>query len=227
MVNPLTGLALDRVADQFAATTERAVEEVVARRSASIAAAAERMRRDGDGAPPRLLAERAVARRSRQVALTGAVSAAPALVPGAGTAVEVGAALADVALLTASEVELVLLEAALYGRGLDDREGRRLDVLLALGMEAGVVKLRRDGAVDILGEHHTREELGAAGIDRLAARVNRRLGRQVARRLARRHVKIIIGRELPAIGIGLAAGYNLRSTRRVGNAGIQLFEHLS
>jgi uncharacterized protein (DUF697 family) len=146
--------------------------------------------------------------------------------PGVGTVAEVGAAIGDISLLTFTQVELVLLLAHLYGRPLDDHPARRLDVLLALGVEAGAVSLVRGGQVDVLGVRHLPSELSGQAIDRLAARVNRRLAGQVAARLARRRARIVVGRVVPVVGIGLAAGYNLWSTRRTGRSAIQLFEHL-
>jgi hypothetical protein len=223
----LPGMAIDRVADQLTGTTQNAVSEVLRRRGPAIARAAERLRDQHPGLPPRELADKAISRRSEVMAMTGAASALPGLVPIAGTAVELGAAVGDITLLTLSQVELVLLIAALYHRSLDDVEPRRLEVLLALGVEAGVVKLRRDGEVEIMRRRYAPGELRGDGVERLASRVNRELAGQVIRRLARRRAGIVLGREIPVVGIGIAAGFNLRSTRRVGRSAITLFEHLS
>jgi hypothetical protein len=161
------------------------------------------------------------------VAGSGALSALPAVLPGPGTVAEVGAALGDVSYLTVSQVELVLLVARLYGRDLGEREARTLDVLVALGVEAGLVKLRRRGVVEVAGVRHAPEELrGGAGAT-LARTVNGRLAAQVAARLARRRAHVILGREIPILGIGLAAGYNLWSTRKLGHAAIDYLEHTS
>jgi hypothetical protein len=90
-----------------------------------------------------------------------------------------------------------------------------------------VVRLRRDGSVDVAGERFPRDALRGAAEGRLAQRVNRRLARQVVGRLARRRAHIILGREIPVLGIGLAAGYNAWSTRKLGHAAVDYFEHLA
>jgi hypothetical protein len=45
-------------------------------------------------------------------------------------------------------------------------------------------------------------------------------------RVARRSAFVLLGREVPLLGIGVAAGYNHRSTRKVGAAAIRYFEHI-
>ena len=117
--------------------------------------------------------------------------------------------------------------ACLYDRPLADHEARRLDVLMALGVDAGVVKLGRNGIVKLGKEKIPLAEFGADSIDILAARVNKKLATQVAGRLARRRAHVIIGREIPVIGIAIAGGYNLWSTRTIGLAAIRYFEHVS
>jgi hypothetical protein len=122
--------------------------------------------------------------------------------------------------------ELILLIAVLYGHALDDQEARRLDVLLVLGMDAGLVKLRRDGSLKIRGTQYTREEIRSAGTTGLAARINRRVAQQVLARVARRRAFVLLGREVPLLGIAVAAGYNHHSTRKIGAAAIRYFEHI-
>jgi len=121
----------------------------------------------------------------------------------------------------------VLLLAHLYGRPLDDVEGRRLDVLLAMGVEVGVVDLHRNGSIRVMGTAHVDGELSGATGALLARRISRRLAAQVAGKLARRRAYVILGREVPVLGVGLAAGYNLWSTRRVGKAARDYFHHVS
>ena len=48
------------------------------------------------------------------------------MLPGPGTMTEVGAALADVTLLTGAQVELILIAAHLFGRPLTDEDARLL-----------------------------------------------------------------------------------------------------
>jgi hypothetical protein len=157
-------LAVDKLSERLAGTTERAIATVVERRGPAVVRAAERLRAEFPGRSPAELAQIAVSRSGRRVAGTGAVSALPATLPGAGTMVEVGAALGDASLLTVAQTELVLLLAHLHGRPIEDVEARRLDVLMAMGVEAGVVDLRRDGTVRVMGTPHRDGELsGEAG----------------------------------------------------------------
>src|SRR2546423_1744205 len=70
-------------------------------------------------------------------------------------------------------------------------------------------------------------ELRGRRPDALSASVSGRLALQVPGRLARRRAHIILGREIPLLGIGLAAGYNLRSTRGLGNETIRFLRHIA
>jgi hypothetical protein len=222
-----SNLAIDKLSERLAGATERGIATVVERRGPAIVRAAERLRAEHPGRSVAELARIAVAQSGRRVAGTGAVTALPAVIPGAGSMVEIGAALGDASLLTVAQTELVLLLAHLYGRPLDDVEGRRLDVLLAMGVEVGVVDLHRNGSIRVMGKAHVDGELSGTAGALLARRISRRLAAQVAGKLARRRAYVILGREVPVLGVGLAAGYNLWSTRRVGRAARDYFHHVS
>jgi hypothetical protein len=222
-----SNLAVDKLSERLAGATERAITTVVERRGPAVARAAERLRAEHPGRPPAELARAAIARSGRRVAGTGAVSALPATLPGAGTIIEVGAALGDASLLTVAQTELVLLLAHLYGRPLGDVEARRLDVLIAMGVEAGVVDLRRNGTIRVMGTSHRDGELSGEAGAKLAKRISRRLAAQVVAKLARRRAYVLLGREVPLVGVGLAAGYNLWSTRKLGRAARDYFDHVS
>lgn len=225
------GRATDRVvwalAARLASSTDRAIRTVVMHRGPAIAASGDALRAASPGADPGELVAAAVKRRSWHLAGTGAASALPAVLPGPGTAAEVGAALGDVTLLTGAQVELVLLAAHLFGRPLSDHDARLLDVLLVLGIDVGAVKLKRGGVVQAMGASYRPEELGGAREDALAGRVSGRLAVQVTGRLARRRAHVILGREIPVLGLGLAAGYNLLSTRRLGDTAVRYFRHIA
>jgi len=222
-----TSAAVDRLAERLAGATDRAIATVVERRGPAVVRAAEGLRAEYPGRSAADLARLAIARSGRRVAGSGAVSALPATLPGAGTIVEVGAALGDASLLTFAQTELVLLLAHLYGRPVEDVEARRLDVLMAMGVEAGVVDLHRNGVVRVMGTPHRDGELRGEAGARLARRISRRLAAQVAGKLARRRAYVLLGREVPIVGIGLAAGYNLWSTRKLGRAARAYFQHVS
>jgi uncharacterized protein (DUF697 family) len=225
------GRATDRVvsalATRLASSTDRAIRTVVMHRGPAIAASGDALRAASPGADPGELVAAAVKRRSWHLAGTGAASALPAVLPGPGTAAEVGAALGDVTLLTGAQVELVLLAAHLFGRPLSDHDARLLDVLLVLGIDVGAVKLKRGGVVQAMGASYRPEELGGAREDALAGRVSGRLAVQVTGRLARRRAHVILGRAIPVLGLGLAAGYNLLSTRRLGDTAVRYFRHIA
>ena len=222
-----SNLAVDKLSERLAGATERAITTVVERRGGAVVRAAERLRAEHPGLSPSELSGVAIARAGRRVAGTGAVSALPATLPGAGTLVELGAALGDASLLTVAQTELVLLLAHLHGRPVTDVDARRLDVLMAMGVEAGVVDLRRNGVVRVMGTTHRDGELSGEAGAKLAKRITRRLAAQVAGKLARRRAYVLLGREVPIVGIGLAAGYNLWSTRKLGNAARAYFHHVS
>jgi uncharacterized protein (DUF697 family) len=220
-------LGLPLLIDRVAAGTDRAIHTVVERRGPAIAATGDRMAAAHPGADPAQLVHTAVNHRSWQLAGTGAVSALPAVMAGPGTVVEIGAALGDVSLLTAAQVELILLAAHLFGRPLTDHDARRLDVLMVLGIDVGVVKLRRGGAVEALGVSYRTDQLRGAAAGGLAATISGRLAIQVTGRLARRRAHVVLGREIPLLGIGLAAGYNMHSTRRLGDTAVRFFRHIA
>ena len=66
-----------------------------------------------------------------------------------------------------------------------------------------------------------------APADALAKRIAGRLAVQVTARLARRRAHVILGREIPLLGIGIAAGYNFRSTRSLGGDAVRYFQHIA
>jgi hypothetical protein len=222
-----THRAVSALSGRLTSTTDRAVRTVVEHRGPAIAASGDALRAASPGVDAGTLVEAAFRRRSWHLAGTGAASALPAVLPGPGTAAEVGAALGDVTLLTAAQVELVLLAAHLFDRPLTDHDARLLDVLMVLGIDVGAVKLKRGGVVQAMGTSYRPDELRGGRADALAARVSARLAVQVTGRLARRRAHVILGREIPLLGIGLAAGYNMQSTRRLGDTAVRFFRHIA
>jgi hypothetical protein len=222
-----TDRAVAALAERLATAIDRAIRTVVAHRGPALASAADTLRAEHPGMDPGRLVQTAVRRRSWHLAGTGAASALPAVLPGPGTMAEVGAALADVTLLTAAQVELILIAAHLHGRPLDDEDARLLDVLMVLGIDVGAVKLRRGGSIEALGETFAVADLRGVREDALAKRVSARLAIQVTARLARRRAHVILGREIPVLGVGLAAGFNLRSTRSLGDTAVRFFRHVT
>ena len=77
-------------------------------------------------------------------AARGAVSATPAVIPAAGTAIELATAVADQLVRTVAEARMVLALAHLRGLDVQQVELRRLDILLVLGLSAGAAEIDGD-----------------------------------------------------------------------------------
>jgi uncharacterized protein (DUF697 family) len=220
----IRGTVVSKLADELAARladhTEEAIDLVVRTRGAAIQASVEVERLRHPQLTPRELADKLVHEKTKLVAGTGAASALPGAFPGVGSAVEIGAAVADAALLVYNQVAMVLAVACVYGRDLRDFEARKLDVLLAFAMEAGVA-VPAGKTIEVLGERVTLGVLPREAV----ARVNRRIGGEVVKRIGRRRAKVILGREIPlGIGVAIGAGFNYAATRRMGRAAIKYFE---
>ena len=211
---------VDEAAMRLADQTEQAIDLIVRTRGPSIAAAVEIEQLRNPHLTPRDLAQRLTQERMRVVAASGAISALPGVVPGAGSTAEIAAAVADAGWLVYNEIVLVLSIAHAYGRDLREEDARRMDVLLALAYEAGVA-VPVGKTIEVLGE---RIAMGAIPRDTIAS-VNRRIGGSVVKKVARRRVKVILGREIPlGIGVAIGAGFNYTVMRRVGRAAVKYFE---
>ena len=212
--------AADELAMRLADQTEQAIDTVVRLRASAIQAAVEVERLQNPQLSERELAEHLVHEKTKLVATTGAISALPGAFPGAGSAVEIGAAVADAAVLVYNQVAMVLAVACAYGRDLRDFEARKLDVLLIFGMLAGLA-VPAGKTVEVLGERVT---LGVLPRETVA-KVNRRIGGEVVKRLGRRRAKVILGREIPfGVGVAIGSGFNYVATRKVGRLAIKYFE---
>src|SRR6185312_11329118 len=99
---------VDELAVRLADQTEQAIELVVRSRAAAIQAAVEVERLQNPQLSGRELAEHLIQERTRLAAVGGAVSAIPGALPGAGTAVEVAAAIADSAALVYNQVTMIM-----------------------------------------------------------------------------------------------------------------------
>lgn len=209
------GPAIDEVANRFSLVTRTAIDTVVRTRAPSIAAEADVFRMlhpDLDQAG----LERALIRtRARRGGATGLASGLPSMVVGPGTVVEVAAAFADATAVTYAEVSLILALSHLRGRDISDIEERRLDVLLAIGIQTGVVEIK-DGMLKS-GEHTLDPARLGELPDDVVGRINRELGDRVAMKFARRRAIALAGRLMP-LGIGVAVA-GVEDFRSVGSAG--------
>jgi hypothetical protein len=216
----LISKVVDEVAMRLSDQTEQAIELVVRTRASAIQAAVEVEALRNPQLSGRELAEHIVHEKTKLAAIGGAVTALPGALPGAGTTVELAAAIADSAALVYNQVTMIMAVAFCYDRDLHDHEARKLDVLLVFSMLAGLA-VPAGKTVDVLGERVT---LGVMPREAVG-RVNRRIGGEVVRRLGRRRARVILGREIPfGIGVAVGSGANYLATRKVGRLAIKYFE---
>lgn len=217
------GPVVEELSARFANITRGSIDTVVRTRAVAIAADVDvfrLQRRNLAGAP----LERAFIRaRARRGGATGFVSGLPSVVVGPGTVVEVAAAFADAAAVTYNEVSLILAIAYMRGRDLTDVESRRLDVLLTLGLQAGVVVLK-DGEFRSEGQ-----SLDPHGLDDLpedvVGAINRELADRVVMKFARHHAAVLAGRLMPlGIGATMAGVEDFRSVGSVGRAARKFYD---
>jgi hypothetical protein len=216
---------INEVAERLTVATERAVEEIVDRRGTAIAVDADVFRLKHPALHGRDLDRALIADRRWRGAAMGAVSALPGIVPGAGTAVEVVAAVADALNITYQQIELVLALDHLHGRDLMDHDARELDILLALGVEAGVI--RHEGSRLVADDLDiSLRDIDRAGVPTaIIGRLNRTVGTRVIHRVARRRARVAVGRLIPAgIGVAIAAGADYMAVRSAGNATLSYLE---
>ena len=159
-------------------------------------------------------AHRIVAAYSNRSALAGAIAAAPAIVPGWGTAGAIGTLFAEMSYVLKTEVEMCLCLSSLHGFEISSKEHRQIAFLLA-AIATHEVETGRNVLLDI-GEvtaeaamTYTPREAGKSLLKILgilaAVRASQAVGRGVL------HV-------VPFVGMAVGAGVNKALTRRVGLA---------
>lgn len=155
----------------------------------------------------------------------GAVSGLPAVIPVAGTAVEVGAAIADSIALTVAESRLVLGLCHLRGLDVQDIEPRRLDVLLVLGLSSGAAVIE-DDAIVAAGQRIPVATLRDRDLpDDVAIALSSAVGATIARRVAQRRTSGFLLRLLPAgASVAAAAWYDWKETGVVGRHAIRYLD---
>ena len=217
------GLAIDEISNRLAVVTRSAIDTVVRQRALAIAADADVFRLQHPGLEPAALERALVRERASKGGAAGLASGLPSVVVGPGTALEIAAAIADAAAVTYAEVSLILAIAHLRGRDLADVEARRLEVLLALGFHADIVKVK-DGELS-----SGSQRLDPAGLDDLpdevVGAINRELADRVVMKFARRRAAVLAGRLLPlGIGVAVAGIEDFRSVGAVGRSARKFFD---
>jgi hypothetical protein len=147
------------------------------------------------------------------VTATGAGAGAAAAVPGAGLAVGIPAALADVMAFTEASVLYVLSVAEVHNLHPEDIERRRLLVMTVMlgDSAAGAVK----AGVGRIGPHWAKQIINAIPM-RAIDSMNKVLGPRFITKYGTKQGVLVLGKQLPAgIGIVLGGGGNVLVGRGV------------
>ena len=158
-------------------------------------------------------------------AARGAVSGIPAVIPAAGTVIELAAAVADSLAMTVTEARMVLALAHLRGLDVQETELRRLDIMIVLGMAAGAAEI--DGDVIRIGSEELSIDVLRSGTmtPETAVALGSAIGADVVRKVARRRTSGILIRLLPGgISIVAAAWSDWRLTQSVGKQAVEYFD---
>jgi len=153
----------------------------------------DRLRKKNPESTTEEIAQLLVKRKCRRAAVVGAVTAAPATIPGLGTLTSlVLGSTVDLALTAGLQAELVLELAACHGVEMSPSE-ERSTILVVTGIGAGANKL----------------------LEKAGSRIASKASEQLAKKS--------VARSLPVIGIGAAAGTNMVATYVVGRRAISYF----
>ncbi|HEX8702455.1 MAG TPA: EcsC family protein [Myxococcaceae bacterium] len=196
-----------------------AVERIIASTDSLIALSQEHQRRaqerdlGGEGATLDAAAAEVIAHFSRRSALSGGVTAAPALIPGLGSIMAAaGGTLADIGLVLKFEVEMALVLSHLYGFDITRPEERQIAFLLA---SVGTYDVQSGG--DVLGEIGQAARAGKDAVWTYAPREVSKMVLSVMAKIALLKLsKGLLLRALPVVGIAVGSTMNHALTRRVG-----------
>jgi hypothetical protein len=158
-------------------------------------------------------------------AARGAVSAIPAVIPAAGTGVELAAAVVDQMVRTVAEARMVLAIAHLRGLDVQQVELRRLDILLVLGLSAGAAEIDGD-IIRVQNLEISVAELQAGAIPPEAAlALGTAVGTDIVSSIAKRRTAGVLLRLLPGgLSVVTAAWYDWRATGNTGKHAVEYFD---
>jgi hypothetical protein len=158
-------------------------------------------------------------------AARGAVSAIPAVIPAAGTAIELASAVADQMVRTVAEARMVLALAHLRGLDVQQTELRRLDILLVLGLSAGAAEIDGD-IIRVQGLEISVAELQSGSIPPEAAlTLGTAVGTDIVASIAKRRTAGVLLRLLPGgMSVVAAAWYDWRATGSTGKHAVEYFD---
>lgn len=164
-----------------------------------------------------LACRRTVSEYSNKSAIAGALSAAPGIIPGYGTAAVIGASVLEMAYVLKTEVEMCLSLCAMFGLDIRVRENRQIGFLLAAV-----------GTHEVASGRNPLYDFGAVGFQAVWSYTPREVSKMLLRVLsivaALRATKALgcgVLRAIPVVGVGIGAGLNKALTTRVGDAAHQ------
>lgn len=168
-----------------------------------------RRKRQSESGYLRAVAKRIIAAYSTRSAIAGGVTAAPSMLPGAGTAIAtVGGSLADMAFMLKHEVELALCLTHLYGYDIRDEKERWMAYALA-AVSTHDAREARNYFVD----------LAEAQVEAISKYTPRQISKIVATilgKLALQRAGRSLLRGVPFVGIVVCASANKVLTTNVG-----------
>ena len=224
-VADLGGLSVSTLAERVGTGMFTAIDFAISQFATDTAVRADVtriVRRDLDDRALERQLVRDVAWRS---AARGAVSGIPAVIPAAGTVIELSAAVADSLAMTVTEARMVLALAHLRGLDVQETELRRLDIMIVLGMAAGAAEI--NGDVIRIGSEELSIDVLRSGTmpPETAVALGTAIGADVVRKVARRRTSGILIRLLPGgISIVAAAWSDWRLTQSVGKQAVEYFD---
>jgi len=215
----------EQVVEESASFILTAVDLALGQFSTDMALRADLARIDHRDLDPAALERQLVRDAAWRSAMRGAVSGVPAIVPGLGTKIELGAATADTLLLAVSQARMILMLCHLRGLSTADLDARRLDILLVLGMAAGSVVIEGD-QVRAVGKAIDHDDLRRGAIPReVAAALVMQIAQDIARRVGRRNVHRFILRLVPGgVSVAAAAWIDWSAMGSVGKMAIEFLD---
>jgi uncharacterized protein (DUF697 family) len=155
-----------------------------------------------------IVADLLIADYSMRAAISGGVTALPALLPGGSVVALVGGAMVDMTLMLKNDVEMILCLSHLYGYDIRDEKERWLAYVLA-GIRTYDVAHRQNYLADLLEiQLDALPKYTPRALFKLAATV---LGKVALSTLSRGFIKAI-----PLVGIAVSASTNKFMTTSVG-----------
>lgn len=203
-----------------------AIDKVVETRYLPAVQLVERTRWENPTAAPDAIADRIIARYTKELAAVAALTGGAAAIPGAGTGTAIASSGLDLAYSMTKLGEMILAIGVAYGHTARSIEERRTFILSVMGIANGVAT-SLDGVAGRIGA------VGGASLvaripDEALVSINNRLGAKVLAKFAAEQGAVRLGRVIPfGIGAGIGAGGSVLLVRSVGRAAKRFFADAS